>query len=378
MFSEAALLAWSALSLVWWLVAWRMVRGATRERVVVEKPAGGRSLTIFKPLALLGPGPMCESAGLQSFIAQLDESSEMLLGVHEADRMRVEPFLEAMSARYPQARVKTIWRTEPDTVANPKVAWLKILAPHASGDLWLWSDADIVAPPDFLRTARADYAEPGARMMTWPYVVRELARGPALLDALFVNAEFFPGVLLLRGSGPVDFGLGAAMLFSRDDFEGHVGWEEIGAVLADDFLLGQKLQPVRLGGPILTTVAEEESWRGAVRHYLRWSKTIRWNRPWGTAARIFVLPVLGWIAYVAFRPESLFGWAGLLGTTQMDVIFAWLICGRVGCRLGWRDVPAMEAWSVGRAWAWLWCWLPGPVYWRGQVWSGGRVEKAAK
>jgi hypothetical protein len=278
MFSEAALIVWSGIALVWWLVAWRLVATEPRESGGGETVGDKRFLTIFKPLPPLGGGTFREARGLESFISQLDERSELLLGAHEPDRAVVESFLASMHARYPGARLEVVWRNEPDSVANPKVAWLKILATHATGELWLWSDADIVAPAGFLR---AD-----AGMLTWPYVVREIARGPALLDALFVNTEFFPGVLLLRRKGPVDFGLGAALLFSRKDFEARVAWEEIGAALADDFVLGQRLQPVRIGRAVLTTAADEESWPAAARHYLRWSKTVRWNRPLGAALRL--------------------------------------------------------------------------------------------
>ena len=132
-------------------------------------------------------------------------------------------------------------------------------------------------------------------MMTFPYVVREIPSPPALLEALFVNVEFYPGVLLLRKLGPVDFGLGAAMLFRRDDFLRQVEWDEIGAWLADDFFLGQKLRPVRIGTTTLATVAGASTWKDALLHDLRWTKTIRWNRPMGSFARILIMPVLGWL-----------------------------------------------------------------------------------
>jgi ceramide glucosyltransferase len=196
-----------------------------------------------------------------------------------------------------------------------------------------------------------------------------------LLDALYVNVEFFPGVLLLRSFGPVDFGLGAALLFSRRDFEAHVSWPELGAALADDFVLGQKLKPVRIGRDVLTTRADVATWRDAILHYLRWSKTVRWNRPGGTAARIVVLPVLGWLAYIMGKPESPIGWLGLAGMVLLDVMAAALICRRVGCPLRARDGVLLPLWSVGRALTWLACWLPWPVLWRGQVWRGP-VDKA--
>lgn len=371
MFVEVALLAWSGLAFVWWLVSWRLVNGNAALSLYKGESCADeraiRTLTVFKPLPPLGAGEF-DPRGLESFIAQLGERSELLLGAHEADRARIEPWIERMERIHPRSKLRAIWRDEPDSVANPKVAWLKILAPHAAGELWLWSDADIVAPAGFLRAAQAEYEAAGARMLTWPYLMREVAHLPALLDVLYVNTEFFPGVLLLRKLGPVDFGLGAAMLFARGDFEQSVTWPELGAALADDFVLGQRLSPARVGHAVLATCADVKTWRAGFLHYLRWNKTVRWNRPLGTAARIMVLPALGWMAWIACRPADPFGWLGLAAMMQMDVFFAVSICRRIGCRLRGRDVAVAELWSLGRAIVWLMCWLPWPVVWRGRSW----------
>jgi len=335
----------------------------------MQEPTARPTLSVFKPLPPLGAtGIKIVASGLESFIAQLDAESEMLLGIHEADRDFTAPFLDRMRAKYPDAKLKVVFRTEPDGVANPKIAWQKILADGAEGELWLWSDADIVAPEGFLKSARLEYEQSGAAMMTFPYVVREIPSPPALLEALFVNVEFYPGVLLLRKLGPVDFGLGAGMLFRRDDFLRLMDWKEIGAWLADDFFLGQKLRPVRIGMATLATVPGSSTWTGALLHDFRWTKTIRWNRPMGAFARILILPVLGWLIAVALHPFHFFAWAGLIGMIQADVFFAAAICRRADCHLKIADILGMEIWSLWRIVLWFLCWLPWPVPWSGKTW----------
>jgi hypothetical protein len=372
MFPEAILAAWSGLSILWWVVSWSLVHAHECGKVPAGKSEStateaSRLLTVFKPLPLLGAAAF-DARGIESFLAQLDDDAEMLLGVHESDRAQVEPWLARAWTQFPHAHLRVVWRTEPCAMRNPKVAWLKILAPQAKGELWLWSDADIIAPAGFLRAAREEYASNGVHLLTSPYVVRDIESGPAVLDALYVNVEFYPGVLCLRGLGPVDFGLGAAMLFARADFDRNVDWNELGAALADDFMLGQQLRPVRIGQAELATHANIATWREALSHYLRWSKTVRWNRPGGTLARFIVLPVLGWLGFVIVRPESAFGWVGLAAMMQVDVLAATLICRRIGCRVGLRHLPAMELWSLGRALAWVACWLPWPVVWSQRSW----------
>jgi hypothetical protein len=378
MFSKLVLALWSCVGLVWWMLAWRLVAADQRKGDTVPDSTARRTLSVFKPLPPLGAtGLNVASAGLASFAAQLDPESELLVGIHEADRDFIAPLLDRLRVEHPQAKLKIVFRSEPDDAVNPKIAWQKILAPHAEGELWLWSDADIVAPAGFLQSARLEYARSGAAMMTFPYVVRDIPSPPALLEALFVNVEFYPGVLLLRKLGPVDFGLGAAMLFQRDDFLRQVDWGEIGAWLADDFFLGQKLRPVRIGMTTLTTVPGASTWRNALLHDLRWTKTIRWNRPMGSFARILIMPVLGWLGAIALHPFHFFVWLGLLGMIQAEVFFAAAICRRAGCRLKFGNLLSMEIWSLWRILLWFLCWLPWPVAWNGKMWRGPRSNLIA-
>lgn len=374
MFGKIALLLWSCAGLVWWLTALRLVSAERRKSPPAKEVPKGM-LSIFKPLPPLGAqGLRLVAAGLESFITQLDTESELLLGIHEADRDFTGPFLKRLRTDYPSAPVKVIFRTEPDDVANPKIAWQKILARHAEGELWLWSDADIIAPSDFLSLARSEFAQSGVRMMTFPYVVRETQAPAALLEALFVNVEFYPGVLLLRNRGPVDFGLGAAMLFRREDFEKEIAWDEIGAWLADDFFMGQKLQPVRIGSSTLATVPSSQAWGEALLHDLRWSKTIRWNRPLGSFSRLMIIPVLGWLGWTLFHPLHYFGWIGLVGMIQADVLFAALICRRVGYAVALGQLVGLEVWSLWRVALGILSWVPWPVVWNGRTWWRPRIE----
>jgi ceramide glucosyltransferase len=375
MFSKIALALWSAAGLVWWLLAFRLVSEDGRKRFVVSESDRRRTLSVFKPLPpLRTTGIRAVETGLESFVAQLDSESELLLGIHEADRDSTAPLVDRWREDYPKARIKVIFRSEPDQVANPKIAWQKILSAYATGELWLWSDADIIAPSGFLQSARNQFTQSSYAMMTFPYAVRDISRPPTLLEALFINVEFYPGVLLLRSRGPVDFGLGAAMLFRRDDFLRRCHWPEIGAWLADDFFLGQTLRPVGIGMTTLTTVPASSTWRDAFSHDFRWARTIRWNRPLGSFARILVMPVLGWFGWVAVHPTHFLAWLGLVGMVQADVFFAAAICRRAGCRLTWPQIASLEIWSFWRVILWFLCWWPRPVRWNGKTWRGPKVK----
>lgn len=369
------LLFWSFIGALWWMMAWYL----TSERFIAypanDREDQGGFLSVFKPLPLLGEQELrFEAEGLESFIRQLDERSELLLGAHEADRETVSLFIERMQHRYPQAQIQVIYHGQVEASSNPKIAWQKILVNYAAGDLWLWSDADIVVPQDFLRAARNEFTRCGARMITFPYAIREVDAYPALFDALFVNVEFLPGVLLLKRFGRVDFGLGAAMLFRKDDFLRLVDWKQLDRSLADDFVLGQLLKPVAIGSTIVSTRTDSREWLSALGHYLRWVKTIRWCRPLGYAAQICILPMVGWIFYIGLHPTAGWAWVGLLAMMQIDVFFARKIFSRINCPLRSGYWVMLEVWSLYRAVAWILCWLPFPVMWRKQTWWRAEMQ----
>ncbi len=164
------------------------------------------------------------------------------------------------------------------------------------------------------------------------------------------------------------------MLFRRIDFQRRVGWHELGAALADDFILGQKLAPVRLGKTTLETVPASRTWSAATAHDLRWAKTIRWNRPIGMFARVATMPVFGWLAAVAFEPDQAWAWLGLAGIVQAEACFALAIGYRAGCRGIVRSLIACELWPFWRAFFWLLAWLPLRVSLNGRMWCEAAQE----
>ncbi len=385
---EVALTLWTLAAALWWTFALRLV-GRRCSRVRRTRPRGGRSLrlqqqprlTIFKPCPPLRAGASEISpslvCALESFLAQLDpRHDELLLGLHARDRAAWEPHVRRWRECHPEPCWRAVYRDGAavgERHANPKIAWQRELAPRPSGALWMWSDADIVAPSGFLRAARAEHRRRGvgAGVLTHPYVIRRAPHPAGLLDALFVNVELLPGVLLLgrRPDADPHLGLGASLLFSADAFRRRVDWDELGASLADDYVLARKLPHTRLGrATVLETVTEQRSWLGAALHYLRWQKTVRWCRPGGFAAQLLIFPLLGWLAlFCAYG--GLEALLGAVATGGMEIFFARGICRRAGCAVSVRQHwPALLGWSLLRAFGWLACWLPWPVRWNGRSW----------
>ncbi|MFW2403784.1 MAG: glycosyltransferase [Gammaproteobacteria bacterium] len=371
-----ALGVWTALGILWWMLAALVVVRANRMRSAsVKRPAGAAGrISIFKPIpSSLGDrefGVVC--ACLETFVADLDADSELLLGAREPEGESLHAFIEEMRERYPDAHIELLIDSIGATRMHPKVAWNEKLSKIATGDWWLWSDADMRAPTGTLRSLRADVAD-DAGMVTSPYIVTGSPQPADMLDTLFVNLEFYPGAELLGRAGALRGGFGAGMLFAAEDFRREVDWHELGSHLAEDFVLGTRLAPVRLASTRLSTVPSSSTWSEALLHYLRWQKTIRWCQPAGFASQLIVLPVIGWLAWIASNPGNATAWAGIGFVLLADTSAALVINRLLGCRIGLRQLLIIPCWSILRGLTWAACWLPWPVVWRGKRWWTARL-----
>jgi len=370
---EYVLIGWSLVAAGWWAIAIGLVllqrNGPSRRRETVTEitPRNRSTVSIFKPIAASrDDAPLTELvAALESFVSQMDESAEMLLGIEEKDAAKWQPVIEQWRRKFPRAQLKPIVEPRPARFLSPKVSWFHTLAKHASGELWMWSDSDIVALPGLIDTMRGELADGRAGLVTCPYIVRHIDNGPMMLEALFANLEFYPGVLLCRRTGPVQFAFGAAMMFTAARFRERAEWEKLGARMADDNALGHALAPVRISEATVETLASESNWRHAVQHYLRWQKTVRWCQPAGFAGQIVILPGLGWLLATLAHPASAMAWLGLALTMQIEMLAAVTVFGLIGCEL--RSWWVIGLWSLLlRPLTWVACWAPWPVVFRSQ------------
>ena len=231
-----------------------------------------------------------------------------------------------------------------------------------------------MAPAGWLDEARrAALASPHANLVTFPYYVKSPTHLQSSWDAAFVNAEMLPGACLLVVLGrEVDFAFGAAMLFRREIFLGKCDWTTLGSHLADDFAVGRTLGHCRVALPALETLAEENTWWGALRHYQRWHKTIRWCQPVGYACQILINPLLGWTVFVMIHPTLAAVWLGLLLQYGAEILAVVLLNRQASGR--WFNSPLaflmLATWPALRSVMWLVSWLPLGVRWRERTWRG--------
>ena len=337
------------------------------QRAAREHYGDRERLTVFKAL----PPVSSEAArvaiteAVGSFVRELDADSELVLGLPRETEADWAPALAQWRRLDGGERLKVRVRPTPGQYANPKVSWLEVLSTEATGTLWLWSDADIIAPAGLLGHLRAELAAAAgaAHAVTAAYCVRRVTDLAGMADALFVNVEFLPGALLLGRLGTVRLSFGAAVLFRADDFSARVNWAKLGAILADDYVLGQRLAPVRISPQLVETTAIQPGLGAALRHLHRWQRTIRWCRPGSFAALLVVMPLLGWLAAVLIRPADVRSWQGMIGQIAVEALASAVLMLGVGARMPFRCWLAIAAWPLVRAAGWVTAWLPLPVTW---------------
>lgn len=355
-------LAASLLALAWHTLAWRQLR-RLHVSPPISPPPQSPPLTLFKSLPA-PPTPALRLA-IESFLHQLRPGDTLCLGATDPS---VSSLTHQWQHQFPALRlVFTPLRPDPAT-PNPKIRHFRQIAAHAPAGLWLWSDADMTAPPGFVDTLRAAWTARGnARLITTPYLLPDLRHPASLLDAAIAHLQVIPGLILLSRRHPVDFAVGAAALFDSHDFHRDCSWDNLGAALADDHLLGKKLAPVHVVPLPATTPAVDHAWTAAWSHALRWQRTIHHCNPRASLAHGAVLPLPFWTAALALSPSP---WTAAAWTGWLVWESAWTaLCHRTaGARLSPATWTALPLAVMARSALWLIAWLPGPIRWNESLW----------
>ena len=237
-------------------------------------------VAILKPLRGLG------ATLLESLISYLEldyPRVEFFFGVADySDRAAEAPV--ALRERYHFTPMTMVVGQEPGC-ANRKVAKLIKLAERApNAEIVLISDADIAVDRDHLRRVVGEMSsDDRVAIVTCLYRARPLGSIASRLEALAVNTDFAPQVMLSAVIEPIHYALGATIAIKRTVLEEIGGFRAIKDVLADDFFLGRMVADrgyqVYLSGSLVTTIAYERTFADFWNHQLRWARTYRTARP---------------------------------------------------------------------------------------------------
>lgn len=244
-------------------------------------PAKPPGITVLKPLHGLSR-TLADNLG--SYLELSYPRVQYLFAVASAEDRAIEAPL-ALKTRYPSANIEIVVGEEPGC-ANHKVAKLIRMAEQASAETeaFVLSDADIVVEPDHLRRVAAELFErDDTGIVTCLYRGRAGDSLGSKLEALFVNTDFAPMVLLSEAIEPMRHALGATIAVKRKALDAIGGFLPLRNLLADDFYLGRMVADkgfgVRLSSSLVTIAPDEAAFSQFWNHQLRWARTYRTVRP---------------------------------------------------------------------------------------------------
>jgi ceramide glucosyltransferase len=179
---------------------------------------------------------------------------------------------------------------------NRKIGNLINMLPAAAHPVLVIADSDIHVQPDYLERLVANLEQPGIGLATTLYAGLPADRSlAARLGATQITHGFLPGALLARAVGRQDC-LGATMALRRETLARIGGFPALVDHLADDNILGRRVQDlglsVRLADTVPLTTVPETRLRALFRHELRWARTISALAPAPFAASALQYPLV--------------------------------------------------------------------------------------
>jgi ceramide glucosyltransferase len=243
-------------------------------RPTALNPTAWPDVSILKPLSGF-EGRLSEN--IETYFHQdYPGKIQYVLGVQDPEDGAI-PVVKALIARYPELDLKLVVDGASHG-ANRKVSNLINMARVAQNPMIVISDSDVAVGPDYLRALAAALGEPGVGVVTCLYRGAPSGGFWSRLASMSVDDHFLPATILGVALGFARPCIGATIALTRETLSRIGGFEAVANQLADDYAIGDAARQAALRvviSPMLVAHSfEEESLGEAVRHELRWSRTI--------------------------------------------------------------------------------------------------------
>jgi ceramide glucosyltransferase len=241
-----------------------------------------------------------------SFLEMAYSRVEFIFGVTSYEDRAIDVPV-SLRAPYQFANMTVTVGDEPGC-SNRKIAKLIKMTERASDktDILVLSDADISVQPDHLKRVVSELtADDKIGLVTCIYRGQAYESFASRMEALFINTDFAPQVILAEALEPMRYALGATIAVKREALEAIGGFRALKDLLADDFHLGQKVYEagykIALSSSIVTVACEDHNFADFWNHQLRWARTYRHVRPLSLATIVIHGPFWALMFIVANR-----------------------------------------------------------------------------
>ncbi len=333
-------------------------------------PAPPPRCALLKPMRGLGANLI---ENVKSYLGLNYPNAEFYFGVSDRDDPAAQ-VPELLRQQY-GARPVNLVVGEATGCENRKVAKLIKLAEQAAdADAFVVSDADVAVEPGHLHRVVAElFSSERVGVVSCLYRARPGPTFASRLEALTVNTDFAPLVMVSAAIEPMRYALGATIAIKRETLNDIGGFRALKDLLADDFYIGnlaaERGWNVRLSSSLVSTQAAEENFRDYWNHQLRWARTYRTTRPLSLTTIVLHGPFWALLATFASGGSPI-ALKFLLAVLASRLLTAWFIAGPVlGVREQRRDlwlVPFKDLCMTG---VWFASLLSNRV-----VWAGRRLE----
>jgi ceramide glucosyltransferase len=264
-------------------------------------------VAILKPLYLLDAEHL---ANLETFLQVDYPAADIVIGVPNVSAWAADQIAQ-LAARYPDKRLIVVTEAAPGC-ANRKVAKLiRMVEQVPEAEVFVLSDGDIVVARDYLRRLIVELNAPDVGAVTCAYRARPAETLAARFEALFINTDFAPMVMLSELLEPLRHAYGATIAIKRGALDAIGGFHALKDLLADDFFLGRLTAArgfeVKLSRTLVTINCTQRRFAEFWSHQLRWARTYRTARPESLATIIIHGPLWGLVLMLAshFSPAAL-------------------------------------------------------------------------
>ncbi len=246
-----------------------------------KRPSEGLpSLTVLKPVRG-ADGHTYEN--LKSFIMQDYTSFQIVFGVADPSDQGLA-VAQRLMAENPDKDISVVVSGR-ETGPNKKVSNLANMYENAKHDILVIADSDMRVGPDYLGEVADGFHDPSVGLVTCLYRGAYPENLGAAFEALTIDTDFLPSVIVAERLEGLSFALGATMAVRRDALSKIGGFAPLADRLADDYWLGNMVKGagygLRLSGYVVDSVQGRESFMGYFSHQLRWGRTYRVCRPKG-------------------------------------------------------------------------------------------------
>jgi ceramide glucosyltransferase len=281
----------------------------------------------FPPVSILIPLCGADFRAYENYVSLIRQDYpelQIVFGVREPRDPSIS-LVRKLQADFPRFAIDLVVSAD-EIGQNPKVNNLNNMLPVAHYDILVLLDSDIRVGPDFLRTVVSELDETKGGLVTCLYRAGEAPGTASRLEAVGITAEFAPGVLVAETASGISFAFGAAIALAKNALHVIGGFPAIADYLADDYMLGNLAHKtglrVKLSHYIVETVLSRLSFRGFIKHQIRWARGIRACSPCGHTGSVITNATVISSLHLLSSGFSPFAWLLFLGAIVLRMSMA--------------------------------------------------------